>query len=51
MRKKELWNIKKLGAHKVYIDNDLTWRERRMKEKILEKAREMRLKRLMVKIK
>lgn len=35
-------NKKKLGSEKIYIDNDLTRGERRIREKVLEKARVLR---------
>lgn len=35
-------NRRKLGNERVYIDNDLTWNERRIRKKILEKARELK---------
>lgn len=41
---------KRLGAHRVFIDNDLTWKKRRTKERILEKARELKAKGMRVKI-
>lgn len=35
-------NKKKIGSERVYIDNDLTWKERRVNEKVMEKHRELR---------
>lgn len=41
-KKKIMRNKSKLGRERIYIDNDLTWNERRVREKVLEKARELR---------
>lgn len=35
-------NKKKLETQRIFIDNDLTWKERRVKENVLEKAREVK---------
>lgn len=42
-RDKEMMeNKKKLGRGKVYIENDLTWNERRTREKVVELAKDLR---------
>lgn len=35
-------NKKKLGEERVYIDNDLTWSEREVRKKVIEKMKELR---------
>lgn len=49
-KEKIMENKRKLGMERVFIDNDLAWKERRVKVKILEKAREIKRKGKKVKI-
>lgn len=41
-RREVLKNKKRLGAQKIVIEEDLTWKERRVKEVVRGKAREIK---------